>query len=56
MDAVLLLFEFRSGVYVNFAPYAVTRDKQRFLINEGVNMEPNAPQMVVVNGAAEVNK
>ncbi|HEV2665195.1 MAG TPA: hypothetical protein VG324_09800, partial [Blastocatellia bacterium] len=51
------LFEFRSGtVHVFFAPYAVTADGQRFLINAVVEMEPNAPLTVVVNWAAGVPK
>jgi hypothetical protein len=39
-----------------FAPYAVTADGQRFLINAVVDAEPNAPLTVVVNWAAEVKR
>jgi len=44
------LFEFRAGTLraIN-TPYAVTADSQRFLINEIVDKEPNAPRTVVVN-------
>ena len=51
------LFEFRSGtVQALFAPYAVTADGQRFLINAVVETEPNAPMTMVVNWAAGVSK
>jgi Tol biopolymer transport system component len=51
------LFEFRAGVVpTRYAPYAVSRDGQRFLINEVVDLEPNAPLTVVVNWAAELKK
>jgi hypothetical protein len=46
------LFEFRAGTFQTFAPYAVTADGQRFLINAVVETEPNAPLTVVVNWAA----
>ena len=58
-DAFVPLFEFRSGVASTSAgatPYAVTRDGQRFLINEIVDKEPNAPLTVVVNWAADSKK
>jgi len=38
------------------APYAVTADGQRFLINAVVDTEPNARLTVVVNWAAKVKK
>ena len=51
------LFEFRSGsLSFNAAPYAVTADGQRFLINAAVETEPNAPLTVVVNWAAGTPK
>jgi hypothetical protein len=51
------LFEFSAGVaHTRYAPYAVSRDGQRFLINEVVVLEPNAPLTVVVNWAAELKK
>jgi len=57
MGAPVSLFEFRTGVFVlNNAPYAVTADGQRFLINAVVETEPNAPLTVVVNWTAEVKK
>ncbi len=53
VGAAVSLFEFRSGtVSAHWAPYAVTADGQRFLINAIVEMEPNAPLTVVVNWAA----
>jgi eukaryotic-like serine/threonine-protein kinase len=57
VGASVPLFEFRSGtVQEIFAPYAVTADGQRFLINTMVETEPNAPLTVVVNWAAGVPK
>jgi Tol biopolymer transport system component len=51
------LFEFRAGTAgQEFAPYAVTADGQRFLINAVVETEPNAPLTVVVNWAAGVKR
>jgi hypothetical protein len=50
------LSEFRDGTHSDFAPYAVTADGQRFLINAVIDKEPNAPLAVVVNWAAEINK
>jgi hypothetical protein len=51
------LFEFRAGTtHVIFAPYAVSADGQRFLINAIAEMEPNAPLTVVVNWAAGAPK
>src|SRR5262245_31524897 len=41
--APVSLFEFRAGNSPGFAPYAVTSDGQRFLINSVVDTEPNAP-------------
>ena len=55
--AAVPLFEFRDGtVGAITAPYAVTADGQRFLINTVVETEPNAPLTVVVNWAAELKK
>jgi serine/threonine protein kinase/Tol biopolymer transport system component len=57
LGAPVPLFEFRAGtINAFFAPYAVTADGQRFLINAVVEMEPNAPLTVVVNWAAEVKR
>ncbi len=57
VGAAVPLFELRSGtVNVLFAPYAVTTDGQRFLINAIVETEPNAPLTVVVNWAARAPK
>ncbi|MCI0391155.1 MAG: hypothetical protein MOB07_20620 [Acidobacteria bacterium] len=56
MDAAVPLFEFRAGTAPIFAPYAVTADGKRFLINEVVETEPNAPLTVVVNWAAGAPK
>jgi hypothetical protein len=57
MGSAVSLFEFRSGtVHVLFAPYVVTADGKRFLINAMVETEPNAPLTVVVNWAAGVPK
>src|SRR5262249_24567931 len=53
--AAVSLFEFRAGTRTIAAPYAVTRDGQRFLINAAVE-EPNAPLTVVVNWAAGAPK
>jgi len=51
------LFEFNSGTQsAIFAPYAVTGDGQRFLINAVVETEPNAPLTVVVNWTVGVKK
>ncbi len=53
------LFEFRAGSHRASpapAPYAVTADGQRFLINAVVETEPNAPLTVVVNWPAGVKK
>jgi roadblock/LC7 domain-containing protein len=55
VDAVVPLFEFIRGTNMDpFAPYAVTGDGQRFLINELVETKPNAPLTVVVNWAADL--
>ena len=56
VGAAVSLFEFRAGTPQLFAPYAVTADGQRFLINAVVETEPNAPLTVVVNWAAGVKK
>ncbi len=56
-SAPVALFEFRAGVALTrYASYAVTGDGQRFLINEIVDMEPNAPLTVVTNWTAGVKK
>jgi len=57
VGAPVSLFEFRAGtLQVIYAPYAVTADGQRFLINEVVDTETNAPLTVVVNWAADLKK
>jgi hypothetical protein len=57
VGAPTLLFEFRPGpVELSIAPYAVTADGKRFLINAVVETESNAPLTVVVNWAAGVKK
>ena len=57
MDAAVPLFEFRGGTTTTgFAPYAVTGDGQRFLINTIVETEPNAPLTVWVNWAAGLKR
>jgi eukaryotic-like serine/threonine-protein kinase len=57
LGAAVPLFEFRGGtVWDFFAPYAVTADGQRFLINAVVDTEPNAPLTVVVNWAADLRR
>jgi eukaryotic-like serine/threonine-protein kinase len=53
VGAAVSLFEFRAGsITFSFAPYAVTADGQRFLLNAVVDTEPNAPLTVVTNWAA----
>ena len=55
--AAVALFEFRSGsIPPTLAPYTVTGDGQRFLVNAIVDAEPRAPLTVVVNWAAGVKK
>jgi len=57
VGSTVSLFEFRAGnAQVNFAPYAVTGDGQRFLLNEVVETKPNAPLTVVVNWAAGLRR
>ena len=57
MGAAVALFEFRSGSgSPSAAPYTVTGDGQRFLVNAIVDAEPRAPLTVVVNWAAGVKK
>ena len=57
VSSAVSLFEFSSGtVPVIVAPYAVTADGQRFLINAVVETEPNAPLTVVANWAAGAPK
>jgi hypothetical protein len=51
------LFEFRSGnVIVTSAPYTVTTDGQRFLINTIVDESSGAPLTTVVNWQAGLKK
>jgi Tol biopolymer transport system component len=53
MGTAVALFEFRFGsVAPTSAPYTVTGDGQRFLVNAIVDAEPRAPLTVVVNWAA----
>ncbi|MGH9842606.1 MAG: hypothetical protein ACREEM_28010 [Blastocatellia bacterium] len=54
--AAVSLFALRAGTVPGFAPYAVTADGQRFLINAVVESEPNAPLTVVVNWTAGAKK
>jgi eukaryotic-like serine/threonine-protein kinase len=57
LGAPVPLFEFRAGTNdVTFAPYAVTVDGQRFLLNQVVDTEPNAPLTVVVNWTADLRR
>ncbi len=57
MGAAVALFEFRSGsISPAVAPYTVTGDGQRFLVNAIVDAEPRAPLTVVVNWAAGAKK
>jgi eukaryotic-like serine/threonine-protein kinase len=58
VGAAIALFEFRAGNALTSirAPYAVTADGQRFLINAVVETEPNAPLTVVVNWTAGVKR
>ena len=58
LGAAVPLFEFRTGTFgaAPFTPYAVTADGQRFLINEVVNLEPNAPLTVVTNWTVGAKK
>jgi len=56
MGAAVSLFEFRSWIQQGFAPYAVTSDGQRFLINTVVETEPNAPLTVWTNWTAGAPK
>jgi hypothetical protein len=57
VGAPFSLFDFRPGILQDsIAPYDVTADGQRFLINAVVETEPNAPLTVVINWAAGVKK
>jgi len=57
MGAVASLFEFIGGTQiVGSAPYDVTGDGQRFLINELVETKPNAPLTVVFNWTASLSR
>jgi Tol biopolymer transport system component len=51
------LFEFRSGnATVTVAPYTVTADGQRFLLNTVVDESGGAPLTVVINWTAELKR
>jgi Tol biopolymer transport system component len=50
------LFEFRSGGILTDAPYTVTADGQRFLLNTVVDESGAAPLAVVLNWTAEVKR
>jgi serine/threonine protein kinase len=51
------LFEFRPGNQpTNTAPYTVTADGQRFLVNAIVNVMPRAPLTILINWTAGVRK
>src|SRR5262249_34834937 len=57
MSAALPLFEFRAGIQrTRYASYAVTADGQRFLINEVLDIEPNAQLAVLTNWTAVVKR
>ncbi|MGH9848399.1 MAG: hypothetical protein ACREBD_00945, partial [Blastocatellia bacterium] len=56
VGAAVPLFEFRAGTVPGYAPYAVTADGHRFLINAVMETEPNAPLTVWVNWAAGVKR
>jgi Tol biopolymer transport system component len=56
LGEAISLFEFRAGTIQNFAPYAVTADGQRFLINAVVETETNAPLTVVINWTAGLGR
>jgi Tol biopolymer transport system component len=49
-----VLFEFRSGSFFPYAPYTVTADGQRFLLNTLVDESGGAPLTVVVNRTAQL--
>jgi hypothetical protein len=51
-----VLFEFRSGSVVPIAPYTVTADGRRFLLNTVVDESSGAPLTVVVNWQAELRR
>jgi hypothetical protein len=54
---VAALFEFRAGNSIlALAPYAVTADWQRFLINAVVESQTATPLTVVVNWTAELKQ
>lgn len=51
------LFEFRAGNSIlALAPYSVTGDGQRFLINAVVDSEAAAPLTVVLNWTTDLKK
>jgi hypothetical protein len=54
--ATVSLFEFRAGTVPGFAPYAVTGDGQRFLVNAIVESEANAPLTVIVNWMEQLKR
>jgi hypothetical protein len=56
-SAAAPLFEFRAGnANAFFAPYAVTGDGQRFLLNATVETEMSAPLTVVFNWTADIKR
>jgi hypothetical protein len=56
-SAAAPLFEFRAGsANAFFAPYAVTGDGQRFLLNATVETEVVSPLTVAVNWTAELKR
>jgi hypothetical protein len=56
VGAAVALFEFLGGTGEANSPYAVTADGQRFLINEVVGTESNAPLTVWTNWTAGMKK
>jgi hypothetical protein len=50
------LFEFRTANAIPLAPYTVTTDGQRFLLNTLVDESGAAPLTVVVNWQAELKR
>jgi Tol biopolymer transport system component len=56
-SAAAPLFEFRAGnANAFFAPYAVTGDGQRFLLNATMETEMSAPLTVVFNWTADIKR
>jgi len=54
-DVPHALFEFRSGSLVPVAPYTITADGQRFLLNTLVDESSGVPLTVVVNWTKELS-